>query len=69
MWLPPQEENFSSICSYFPLYLKPFSPSQSKWWVGENDTEKKLGMVAGVVLNSKESEGQERGLVPDRLAF
>lgn len=30
-----------------------------------NDTEKRFGMVAGV-LNPKESEGRERGLVPGR---
>lgn len=46
--------------------MKPFSPSQSKWrWVGENDTEKRLGMFTGV-LNPIESEGHERELVPDR---
>lgn len=61
MWLLPQQENFNrKFCSFLAV-LEAFSPSKSKWkWVGGNDTEKRLGMVAGGVLNSKESEGQER---------
>lgn len=60
MWLLPQQENFNrKFCSFLAV-LEAFSPSKSKWKGGGHDTEKRLGMVAGEVLNSKESEGQER---------